>query len=157
MAIIYGRHDVVVTSDKVGQIITLRVELNGQYLYTIGGDGLIIATSVGSSAYSLSAGGSLLMPTVDAFTLVPICPFSRRTIPMVVSENAKIKVTNVSEYRAGNVVVDGNMYYSLGNNESIELSKSGDKIKFVRFSSNYVPRVREKLLRYNPENFLNKS
>lgn len=149
-------NDLVVTSDKIGQIVTLKVELDGQYLYTVGGDGLIVSTSVGSSAYSLSAGGSLLMPNVNAFTLVPICPFSRRIFPMVVSQNTTIRITNVSEYRAGNVIIDGNMYYSLGNNESIEITKSNDTIKFVRFSKSYVPRVRKKLLRYDPEDFLEK-
>jgi len=144
-------NDVIVTSDKIGQMILLRIEVNDKFLYTLHGDGLIIASCVGSSAYSLSAGGSLIMPSLDAFTIVPICPFSKRVIPMVVPATAKITVKNLTKYRAGKVVIDGQSYYSLGYKESIKVKKSDEHINFVRFSENYVTRVREKLLRFNPD------
>jgi NAD+ kinase len=144
-------NDVIVTSDKIGQMILLRIEVNGKFLYNVHGDGLIIASCVGSSAYSLSAGGSLIMPKVDAFTLVPICPFSKRVIPIVVPSTAKITIKNLSKYRAGKVVIDGQSYYSLGHNETIKVDKSNESINFVRFSDNYVNRVRDKLLRFNPD------
>ena len=148
---ISAANDVIVTSDKIGQMILLKVEINDKYLYSLHGDGIIIASCVGSSAYSLSAGGSLIMPKVDAFTIVPICPFSKRVIPIVVPTSAKITVKNLSKYRAGKVVIDGQSYYSLGYKESIRVGKSSDSINFVRFSENYVTRVREKLLRFNPD------
>ena len=148
---ISAANDAIVTSDKIGQMIFLRVEVNDRFLYTVHGDGLIIASCVGSSAYSLSAGGSLLMPKVDAFTLVPICPFSKRVIPIVIPSSAKIMIKNLSKYRAGKVVIDGQSYYSLGYKETIKVEKSDESINFVRFSDNYVSRVREKLLRFNPD------
>ncbi|MCG3221754.1 MAG: NAD(+)/NADH kinase [Candidatus Heimdallarchaeota archaeon] len=148
---ISAANDVIVTSDKIGQMILLRIEVNDKFLYTVHGDGLIIASCVGSSAYSLSAGGSLIMPQVDAFTLVPICPFSKRVIPIVVPSTAKITVKNLSKYRAGKVVIDGQSYYSLGYKETIKVEKSNESIGFVRFSESYVSRVREKLLRFNPD------
>ncbi|MCG3225327.1 MAG: NAD(+)/NADH kinase [Candidatus Heimdallarchaeota archaeon] len=148
---ISAANDVVVTSDKIGQMILLRIEVNEKFLYTVHGDGLIIASCVGSSAYSLSAGGSLIMPKVDAFTLVPICPFSKRVIPIVVPSTAKITVKNLSKYRAGKVVIDGQSFYSLGHKETIKVDKSNESINFVRFSDNYVTRVRDKLLRFNPD------
>jgi len=150
---ISAANDVIVTSDKIGQMIRLKVEVNDKYLYSLHGDGLIISSRIGSSAYSLSAGGALLMPGVDAFSLVPICPFSKRIVPMVIPFDAKIAVTNLSKYRAGKVVVDGQSYYSIGYNETISVVKAEDQINFVRFSDNYVLRVREKLLRYNPDDF----
>ncbi|MHA2357736.1 MAG: NAD(+)/NADH kinase [Candidatus Heimdallarchaeaceae archaeon] len=150
---ISAANDVIVTSDKIGQMIRLKVEVNDKYLYSLHGDGLIISSRVGSSAYSLSAGGSLLMPGVDAFSLVPICPFSKRIVPMIVPFDAKITVTNLSKYRAGKVVVDGQSYYSIGYDEKITVSKAEEKISFVRFSDNYIMRVREKLLRYSPDDF----
>lgn len=146
-------NDVVVTSDKIGQIISLKVQVNDKYLYTVNGDGLIISTCVGSSAYSLSAGGSLIMPNLDAYNLVPICPFSRRVVPLVISSDVTLTITNMSDYRAGHVVVDGATYYSLGNGESITVQKSTDKIGFLRFSDNYVERVKGKLLKYDPDDF----
>ena len=150
---ISAANDVVITSDKVGQILSLKVHINGKYLYTLNGDGLIVSTCVGSSAYSLSAGGSLVMPNIDVFNLVPICPFSRRIIPLVISSDVEITVTNISQYRSGHVIIDGATYYSLGYGESITIGKSTDKIGFLRFSNNYVDRVRDKLLKYNPDDF----
>ncbi len=150
---ISAANDVVVTSDKIGQIISLKVQVNDKYLYIVNGDGLVVSTCVGSSAYSLSAGGSLIMPNLDAFNLVPICPFSRRVVPLVISSSVKLTITNLSDYRAGHVVVDGATYYSLGNGESITVQKSTDKIGFLRFSENYVERVKNKLLKYDPDDF----
>ena len=150
---ISAANDVVITSDKIGQIISLKVQVNDKYLYTVNGDGLVISTCVGSSAYSLSAGGSLIMPTVDAFSLVPICPFSRRIVPLVIPSDVRLIITNLSDYRAGHVVVDGATYYSLGHGESIIVQKSTDKIGFLRFSDSYVERVKDKLLKYDPDDF----
>jgi NAD+ kinase len=150
---ISAANDVVVTSDKIGQIISLKVQVNDKYLYSVNGDGLVVSTCVGSSAYSLSAGGALIMPNVDAFSLVPICPFSRRIVPLVISSDVKLTITNLSDYRAGHVVVDGATYYSLGHGESITVQKSTDKIGFLRFSDSYVERVRNKLLKYDPDDF----
>lgn len=150
---ISAANDVVVTSDKIGQIISLKVQVNDKYLYSVNGDGLVVSTCVGSSAYSLSAGGALIMPNVEAFSLVPICPFSRRIVPLVIPSDVKLTITNLSNYRAGHVVVDGATYYSLGHGESITVQKSTDKIGFLRFSDSYVERVKNKLLKYDPDDF----
>ncbi len=146
-------NDVIITSDKLGQIISLKVTIDDKYLYTSDGDGLIVATCVGSSAYSLSAGGPLIVPCINALTLVPICPISRRIFPMVISSDVKITISNLSEYRAGHVVIDGKTYYRIGYNESVNITRSGDQILFLRFSDNYVSRVREKLLKYDPDDY----
>lgn len=142
-------NDVLVAADNVGQNLLLKIYINNQYFYTLYGDGLIVASCTGSSAHSLSAGGSLLMPTLNAVILVPVCPFSKKIVPIVMSSDKEIKIKNLSKYRAGKVVVDGKSYYSLGYKESITVSKSDDKINFMRFSDNYIERVREKLLKFN--------
>ena len=144
-------NDVVVTSDKIGQSVSLKLYIDDQYVYTLDGDGLIVATSIGSSAYGLSAGGSLIVPSVEAIITVPICPYSRRVVPMVFPLNSKVKVVNGSKYKNGVVVIDGKVYYDLNYKESITIEKSDEKINFIRFTENYITRVREKLLRFNPD------
>jgi len=144
-------NDIVVISDKTGRIITLKVSINNKQLYTFNGDGIIIASTTGSSAYSRSAGGPLIMPTVDAFSIVAICPFLGRVYPLVVPPETEIKVINASKYRDGNVVIDGEIYCKLKYEESITVTKSEKKVNFVRFSDNYVERVREKLLKLDPD------
>ena len=142
-------NDVLVAADNVGQNLLLKVYVNGEYFYTFYGDGLIVASCTGSSAHSLSAGGSLLMPTLNAVILVPVCPFTKKIVPIVIPSDREIRIKNLSKYRAGKVVIDGKSYYSLGYKESISVSKSEDKINFIRFSDNYIERVREKLLKFN--------
>ncbi|MFW9851756.1 MAG: NAD(+)/NADH kinase [Candidatus Thorarchaeota archaeon] len=142
-------NDVLVAADNVGQNLLLKVYVDDQYFYTFYGDGLIVASCTGSSAHSLSAGGSLLMPNINAVILVPVCPFSKKIVPIVIPSGKKIKIKNLSKYRAGKVVIDGKSYYSLGYKESISVSESKDKINFIRFSDNYIERVREKLLKFN--------
>ncbi len=142
-------NDVLVASDNVGQNLLLKVYVDGQYFYTLYGDGLLVASCTGSSAHSLSAGGSLLMPNINAVILVPVCPFSKKIVPIVIPSDKEIKIKNLSKYRAGKVVIDGKSYYSLGYKESISVSESKDKINFIRFSDNYIERVREKLLKFN--------
>lgn len=144
-------NDVVVTSDTIGQSISLKLYVNDEYVYTLDADGLVIATSIGSSAYGLSAGGSLIVPSVEAIITVPICPFSRRVVPMVFPLHSKLKVKNMSKTKFGSVVIDGKVHYNLGYSEFIEVERSEDKINFVRFKENYITRVREKLLRFNPD------
>ena len=144
-------NDVIVIPDKTGRIITLKVSINGEPLYTFNGDGIIVASTTGSSAYSRSAGGPLIMPTVDAFSIVAICPFLGRVYPLVVPPETEIKVINASKYRDGTVVLDGEIYCKLKCGESITVTKSEKKVKFVRFSNNYVERVREKLLKLDPD------
>ncbi len=144
-------NDVVITCDTIGQSISLKLHVDDEYVYTLDGDGLIIATSIGSSAYGLSAGGSLIVPTVEAIITVPICPFSRRVVPMVFPLNSKLTVTNLSKTKYGSIVIDGKVHYNIGYKESIEIKRSDDKINFIRFTENYITRVREKLLRFNPD------
>ncbi|MHA1684967.1 MAG: NAD(+)/NADH kinase [Candidatus Heimdallarchaeaceae archaeon] len=144
-------NDVVVNSDKLGRIITLKIEINNKHLYTLSGNGIIVSTNAGSSAYALSAGGSLIMPDVDAFILVPVCTFLGKTFPVVISPDSTITITNLSKYRAPNVIVDGQLYYTLGYKESIMVTRSPDIIRFIRFTDNFVDRVRSKLIKLNPD------
>lgn len=144
-------NDIVVAPDKNGGVITLKIEVNDKHLYTTSGSGIIVSTTTGSSAYALSAGGSLIMPDVDAFILVPVCPFLGRTFPIVISPNSKVAITNLSKYRIPQVLVDGQKYCSLEHNEKVIVTKSSDDVKFIRFQDNFLERVRSKLIKLSPE------
>ena len=70
---------------------------------------------------------------------------------MVFPLTSKLNVTNLSKTKNGSVVIDGKVHYNLSYKESIEIKQSEDKINFLRFEDNYITRVREKLLRFNPD------
>lgn len=111
---------------------------------TISGDGLLVCTPTGSTAYSLSAGGAILMPEVPVFMLTPICAFSMRARPTVVSDNDTFSIKSL----LGNAVVlaDGKVVASLNENQELYVKKAPFTADFpVRESSDFFAKVRNKL------------
>lgn len=85
-------NDIVIHRKAIAGIIALDAELNGRYLQTYEGDGLVIATPTGSTAYSMSAAGSILSPTLRAFILTPICPHSLSARSLVVDDTSEVLI-----------------------------------------------------------------
>lgn len=86
-------NDVVVGKGSIARIIKLGLEIDASYVAEIGGDGLIISTPTGSTAYSLAAGGPIVTPQVKGIVVTPICPHSLTFRPLVIPDNSKVKVT----------------------------------------------------------------
>lgn len=101
---VYAMNDIVI-SRKQGHIITLRVTIDGEFAFDARADGVIIATPTGSTAYALSAGGSIVAPTSKVFQIVPICPQTLAHRPLIVNDDAKILVEVMSG--EADVFVDG--------------------------------------------------
>jgi len=85
-------NDCVIRQGPPARSLTLRVECSGQYVTDYVGDGLVIATSTGSTAYALSTGGPIVMPDVEAFILAPICPHAVTQRPLVISSSMPVAV-----------------------------------------------------------------
>ena len=85
-------NDVVLQKRAVGRMLDFENWIDGVYVNTHGGDGLVIATPTGSTAYALSGGGPIIHPSLDAITLVPICPHTLSDRPIVVRADARIEV-----------------------------------------------------------------
>jgi NAD+ kinase len=83
-------NDCVIRQGAPTRALTLRVECSGQYVTDYVADGLVVATSTGSTAYALSAGGPIVMPDVDAFILAPICPHAVTQRPLVISSDMPV-------------------------------------------------------------------
>jgi NAD+ kinase len=86
-------NDVVVGKGSIARIIKLCLEIDDYYVAEISGDGLIISTPTGSTAYSLSAGGPIVTPHVKGIVVTPICPHSLTFRPLVIPDDSKVKVT----------------------------------------------------------------
>jgi NAD+ kinase len=89
-------NDVVLQKWETGRMIDFETWIDGQYVNTHGGDGLIVATSTGSTAYALSCGGPILHPGLEASVVVPICPHTLSDRPLVVGSAARIEVRLVN-------------------------------------------------------------
>jgi len=122
-------------------------EANGTLVDRISGDGLIIATATGSTAYSLSAGGPVVLPGLDCFVLTPVCPHTLNARPVVVSSDHRITVRMLDDRGGAQAVLDGRKVIPLSEgNPGITISRSERHARFVRLQErNYFGLLRNKL------------
>jgi len=120
-----GLNDAVIRSSEFSRIVDLRIHLSSTYIARYRADGVILATPTGSTAYSMSAGGPILHPEMEAFILNPICPFTLANRPMVVPDSEELAVEVEERQRTGIVLlVDGQEMYRLQPGDRVILRKS---------------------------------
>ncbi len=120
-----GLNDAVVRSGEHSRIVGLRLHLSSTYIARYRADGLILATPTGSTAYSMSAGGPILHPEMQAFILNPICPFTLASRPMVVPDSEELAVEVEEPQRTGLVLlVDGQERHLLEPGDRVVFRKS---------------------------------
>jgi len=127
-------NDVVVSSSGAVRLFTLSLYIDSEWVTDYRADGLIIATPTGSTAYSLSAGGSIVSPAVDALLVTPICPHSLSQRPIVLPGSARIRVI-VPEIRSGisvQVTMDGQVSFPLKDGESVTVIRAPFGTRLVR-------------------------
>ena len=101
-------NDVVVAKRETGRMVDVRTWVNGAYVNTHVGDGFIIATPTGSTAYALSCGGPIVHPSLDALVLVPVCPHTLSDRPIVVPSDCMIQLELADRFESrAQVVCDG--------------------------------------------------
>jgi NAD+ kinase len=125
-------NDVVITKAAMSRIIDLSVSVEGRYATAYRADGLIISTPTGSTAYSLSAGGPILFPTMDAVVLTPICSHTLTNRPIVVPGTDRIEVTLLADQEVM-ATMDGQVGVGLREGDTVEIRKAASRIRLVRF------------------------
>ena len=145
----YALNEVVVERRIDGtsksEVASLNLELNGKFVDKYIADGIILSTPTGSTAYSLSAGGSILTPDINAFLATPICSHSLHITPLVYNDSMVAKVTVNQGSTKCAIYVDGKFISQLKVGESIEVSKSKHFVKFYKTESNFFERLLVKL------------
>jgi NAD+ kinase len=90
---LFTLNDVVLQKGDTGRLVDFTTEVDDVYVNTHRGDGLIVATPTGSTAYALSCGGPIIQPNVDALVMVPVCPHTLSDRPLVLPSTSRIRVT----------------------------------------------------------------
>jgi NAD+ kinase len=124
-------NEVVVNKAALARIIDLETFVNRSYVTTFKADGLIISTPTGSTAYSLSAGGPILYPTLDNIIITPICPHTLTNRSMVIPGDSTIEVIMKSPTERVYLTMDGQVGFSVMQNDIIEVVKSPFKTRLL--------------------------
>jgi NAD+ kinase len=117
-------NDVVISRGDLSRIIELETEVDGRYLATFKADGLILSTPTGSTAYSLAAGGPIVFPELRSIIMNPICPHTLTNRPIILHEDALIKVTLWSVEQGATLTLDGQVSFNIKSGDSIIICKS---------------------------------
>ena len=139
-------NEAAVVSAQAGQFVRYSLWVGDELVWRDRGDGVIIATPTGSTAYALSAGGPIVLSRTRVFSLVPICSGDDRH-PVVVAQDASITVTDVSAASGVDVVLDGKQRVRLGRGDVVRISRHGVPARFVRFGEKRYTRILGKLKR----------
>lgn len=135
----------VVINKRAARIVNLEVHVNGQYMTSYRADGLIIATPTGSTAYSLSAGGPIIHPSMAALLLCPICPFTLTNRPIVIPDQAVIQVRLTTEEEV-QITLDGQLGYEMTSGETLEVQRGPNPVHLIQApGKNYYQILRRKL------------
>ncbi len=135
-----GLNDVVIEKIVSERIIEIGVAINGRRFAEYRADGVIVATPIGSTAYSLSAGGPVVDPEVEALVLTPIAPHSLLSRSIVVSPNAEISVT-VEIGRPARVNVDGREIATIEPGASVVVSRGSQAARFMTLDTHPFPQA----------------
>jgi len=138
-------NDAVVNKGSQGRLIEFALHIDGEYVYTLRSDGMIVATPTGSTAYSLSAHGPILHPSLPAFALVPLNPHTLSARPVSVSDRSLIEIELLQAVDA-RAHFDGLALADMMAGDRLRLKRSGDAIQFVHPPGyDYFAMLREKL------------
>jgi NAD+ kinase len=139
-------NDVVISKGTLARMIEIRISINGQFVTRLRGDGLIVSTPTGSTAYSLSAGGPIINPSVQALILTPICPHTLTHRPLLTPSNAALEVALTSTDEGAMTTFDGQVGVAMTQGDTVVIYASDHYARLVRFPDRtYYDVLRKKL------------
>jgi NAD+ kinase len=142
----HALNDFVISRGSGSRLIDLEVRVDGQELTHYRCDGLIVSSPTGSTAYSLAAGGAIVSPSADVFTLTPICPHTLSNRSVILSLNSTVEVKALSEIPETVLSGDGELVAELPRGQSVTIKRSRNSVRLLRFNgSSFYQTLRQKL------------
>ncbi len=125
-------NDVVLQNAVTGRMLDFEVQVNGRYVNNHAGDGIVVATATGSTAYALSCGGPIVEPDLDVFVLAPICPHTLSDRPVVVSARSVVEIRVIERYETyAQVACDGVLLGDLATDDRLEIKAAHERITLL--------------------------
>ena len=129
-------------------MFTLSIESENENMFNLTGDGLIISSTYGSTAYSLAAGGPIVHPDVKALILTPICAHSLTHRPIVIPDHQELTIKVIEKLDNVNITIDGQEFISLNHKDEIIINKNLRKtVSFIKnYDKTYYHTLKEKFV-----------
>lgn len=141
----HALNDVGLAKGSYSRMITCKIFLRDKLLTSLSGDGLIVSTPTGSTAYSMSAGGPIVAPTVQALLITPICPHSLTARPIVLSAEEEIMVEVSATHKDIGLSIDGQIGYQLEVFDQIRIRRSPYTTTLIKWKDRtFLDVIREK-------------
>jgi NAD+ kinase len=140
-------NEVTIQTARIAKILYLKIFVDDELIESMGADGVIIATPTGSTSYSLSVGGPIMDPTVDAMIIAPLAAFKLSARPWIVPLDRKVGVHLLPKSKETNLVIDGRFLTPVTQESTIVITGSEKKARFIRFGESFYQMVRLKLMR----------
>ena len=139
-------NDVVLNKGAIARVLDFELRVNGLFVSTYKSDGLIVSTPTGSTAYSLAAGGPIIVPTVEAFIVTPICGHTLTNRPVVLPDTVTIEVVVKSQREAAYLTVDGQVGIAAYSEDLVRLKKAPSYVELIQpFHKHYFQILQQKL------------
>ncbi len=137
-------NEVVIHTSQIAKIRHFQVFIDGELVDSVRADGMIVATPTGSTCYAMSVGSPILVPGLSAFVIVPIAPFKLSARPMVLSSDSTIEIKLYEPRKNCVVVIDGQESVKMTPKDTLRISLSEKKARFVRFGQDFYRKMKEK-------------
>jgi NAD+ kinase len=141
----YALNDVVVNKSAISRLVDFDLLIDGVFVFKYKADGVIIATPTGSTAYSLAAGGPVLMPSVRSFVVTPVCPHALTHRPLVVTDTAQIELRVETGAEEAFLSIDGQVGIPLRQGDRVLCHRAGHTVKLMRVHRTFFDVLRNKL------------
>ncbi len=139
-------NDAVVNKGTLARMVELDVSVGDDHLTSIRADGLILATTTGSTAYSLSAGGPIIHPTIHCMVLTPICPHTLSNRPIVIPDSSVVRMKLLSQSEGVSLSLDGQVMEQIIRGDIVEIRKAKYRVKMIKHpTKDYYEILRTKL------------
>jgi len=139
-------NDIVISRGAISRLIKLDVSVDGELVTRYHGDGLIISSPTGSTAYSLAAGGAIVLPTAEVFALTPICPHTLSNRPLILPLSSAIRVKAASSTPATILSADGQFVAGLDADDEVTIRRSRSTVRLMHLAdSSFLEALRRKL------------
>lgn len=141
----YALNEAVVNKSAIARLVSFDLFINDGFVVDYKADGVIVSTPTGSTAYSLAAGGPILVPSVDAFVITPVSPHSLTQRPLVVSDSCIVRIKVKSDSEQAFLTIDGQVGMPVNHDDEIVCRKAEHFVKLFKVRRTFFDVLRNKL------------